>query len=214
MKKGAFLVNTARGGICEPDAIVEALESGQLGGRHSAHSPTLIAVTHCPAWHMTLHNSCSMFGATLEMWVLLQTQSLSPVIVRSSLRQLASLTSAPSDCKIVMPSSFLLLLTCLPCFTVLTAFSIGYAGDVWNPQPPCKDHPWRTMPNHGMTPHYSGTTLDAQVQLFTLTIALHAAGMAVTLWVAQQVTPLLTRFTAFPTLTQCCSDVQSLSKYW
>ena len=32
MKKGAFLVNTARGGICERDAIVEALESGQLGG--------------------------------------------------------------------------------------------------------------------------------------------------------------------------------------
>ena len=32
MKKGAWLVNTARGGICEPDAIVEALESGQLGG--------------------------------------------------------------------------------------------------------------------------------------------------------------------------------------
>ena len=39
----------------------------------------------------------------------------------------------------------------------------GYAGDVWNPQPPPEDHPWRTMPNHGMTPHYSGTTLDAQV---------------------------------------------------
>ena len=33
MKKGAFLVNTARGGICERDAIVEALESGQLGGK-------------------------------------------------------------------------------------------------------------------------------------------------------------------------------------
>lgn len=71
MKKGAWLVNTARGGICERDAIVEALESGQLG---------------------------------------------------------------------------------------------GYAGDVWNPQPPAEDHPWRTMPNHGMTPHYSGTTLDAQAR--------------------------------------------------
>ena len=35
MKKGAFLVNTARGGICERDAIVEALESGQLGGKPS-----------------------------------------------------------------------------------------------------------------------------------------------------------------------------------
>ena len=37
------------------------------------------------------------------------------------------------------------------------------AGDVWYPQPAPKDHPWRTMPNHAMTPHYSGTTLDAQV---------------------------------------------------
>jgi formate dehydrogenase len=40
----------------------------------------------------------------------------------------------------------------------------GYAGDVWYPQPAPKDHPWRTMPNHAMTPHYSGTTLDAQAR--------------------------------------------------
>src|SRR5580693_3366737 len=32
----------------------------------------------------------------------------------------------------------------------------GYAGDVWFPQPAPKDHPWRTMPHHGMTPHISG----------------------------------------------------------
>jgi len=38
----------------------------------------------------------------------------------------------------------------------------GYAGDVWFPQPAPKDHPWRTMPNHGMTPHIAGTTLQAQ----------------------------------------------------
>lgn len=43
MKKGAWLVNTARGGICERDAIVEALESGQLGGE-SAHSILTLAV--------------------------------------------------------------------------------------------------------------------------------------------------------------------------
>lgn len=55
-------------------------------------------------------------------------------------------------------------------------FDTGYAGDVWNPQPPEEDHPWRTMPNHGMTPHYSGTTLDAQVLLFSLTPVLHAIG--------------------------------------
>ena len=29
----------------------------------------------------------------------------------------------------------------------------GYAGDVWFPQPAPQDHPWRTMPHHGMTPH-------------------------------------------------------------
>ncbi len=33
----------------------------------------------------------------------------------------------------------------------------GYAGDVWFPQPAPRDHPWRTMPHHGMTPHISGT---------------------------------------------------------
>jgi len=38
----------------------------------------------------------------------------------------------------------------------------GYAGDVWFPQPAPKDHPWRTMPNHRMTPHIAGTTLQAQ----------------------------------------------------
>jgi formate dehydrogenase len=40
----------------------------------------------------------------------------------------------------------------------------GYAGDVWFPQPPAKDHPWRTMPHHGMTPHVSGTSLSAQAR--------------------------------------------------
>jgi formate dehydrogenase len=38
----------------------------------------------------------------------------------------------------------------------------GYAGDVWDPEPAPPDHPWRTMPNHMMTPHTAGTTLDAQ----------------------------------------------------
>ena len=33
MKRGAYLVNNARGAICDTDAIVEALKSGQLGGR-------------------------------------------------------------------------------------------------------------------------------------------------------------------------------------
>ena len=71
MKRGSYIVNTARGKICDRDAIVRALQSGQLA---------------------------------------------------------------------------------------------GYAGDVWFPQPPPQDHPWRTMPHHGMTPHTSGTSLSAQAR--------------------------------------------------
>ena len=40
----------------------------------------------------------------------------------------------------------------------------GYAGDVWFPQPAPRDHPWRIMPHHGMTPHISGTSLSAQAR--------------------------------------------------
>jgi len=40
----------------------------------------------------------------------------------------------------------------------------GYAGDVWYPQPAPGDHPWRTMPHHGMTPHTSGSSLSAQAR--------------------------------------------------
>jgi formate dehydrogenase len=71
MKRGAYIVNTARGKICDKDAVARALESGQLS---------------------------------------------------------------------------------------------GYAGDVWFPQPAPNDHVWRSMPNHGMTPHTSGTSLSAQAR--------------------------------------------------
>ncbi|GAA3777317.1 NAD-dependent formate dehydrogenase [Plantactinospora mayteni] len=40
----------------------------------------------------------------------------------------------------------------------------GYAGDVWFPQPAGPDHPWRSMPHHGMTPHISGSSLSAQAR--------------------------------------------------
>jgi formate dehydrogenase len=70
-KKGAYIINTARGKICDKDAIARGLESGHLS---------------------------------------------------------------------------------------------GYAGDVWFPQPAPNDHVWRNMPNHGMTPHTSGTSLSAQTR--------------------------------------------------
>jgi formate dehydrogenase len=34
MKKGAYIVNNARGAIADVDAVKEAVESGQLGGTH------------------------------------------------------------------------------------------------------------------------------------------------------------------------------------
>ncbi len=40
----------------------------------------------------------------------------------------------------------------------------GYAGDVWYPQPPASNHPWRSMPHEGMTPHMSGSSLSAQAR--------------------------------------------------
>jgi formate dehydrogenase len=40
----------------------------------------------------------------------------------------------------------------------------GYAGDVWYPQPAPADHPWRSMPHEGMTPHISGSSLSAQAR--------------------------------------------------
>jgi hypothetical protein len=39
MKKGSFLVNNARGAICDPPAVVEALKSGQLRGTAQSHHP-------------------------------------------------------------------------------------------------------------------------------------------------------------------------------
>jgi formate dehydrogenase len=43
-----------------------------------------------------------------------------------------------------------------------TGHLAGYAGDVWYPQPAPPDHPWRSMPNHALTVHVSGTSLEAQ----------------------------------------------------
>lgn len=45
----------------------------------------------------------------------------------------------------------------------------GYGGDVWFPQPAPDNHPWRSFRNkygggNAMTPHVSGTSLDAQAR--------------------------------------------------
>jgi formate dehydrogenase len=45
-----------------------------------------------------------------------------------------------------------------------TGHLAGYAGDVWYPQPAPADHPWRSMPHNGMTPHMSGSSLSAQAR--------------------------------------------------
>ena len=39
MKKGAYLVNNARGAIVDREAVVEACKSGQLGGTHPTSPP-------------------------------------------------------------------------------------------------------------------------------------------------------------------------------
>lgn len=45
----------------------------------------------------------------------------------------------------------------------------GYGGDVWYPQPAPEEHPWRSFRNkwgggNFMTPHISGTSIDAQAR--------------------------------------------------
>ena len=54
-----------------------------------------------------------------------------------------------------------------------------YGGDVWPVEPAPPDHPWRRMPKHAMTPHLSGTTLDAQARVPALAPAgrSHHAGL-------------------------------------
>ena len=118
MKKGSYLVNTARGAIVDRDSLVRAVDSGHLqGGR------LLPTQTHCK---LKLH-----YQTTLPH-------------IRSSWQFLWSLHARWRVQLMIVARS-------------------GYAGDVWYPQPAPADHPWRKMPRHAMTPHYSGTTLDAQV---------------------------------------------------
>ena len=46
-KKGAWLVNTARGAICDKDAVAAALKSGHLNGTFPPLNSTLLVATEC-----------------------------------------------------------------------------------------------------------------------------------------------------------------------
>ena len=55
MRRGAYLINTARGKICDRDAIVRALESGQLAGlRRRRVVPAARAADH--PWRTMPHH--------------------------------------------------------------------------------------------------------------------------------------------------------------
>ncbi|KAF3642310.1 hypothetical protein FXO38_21160 [Capsicum annuum] len=53
---------------------------------------------------------------------------------------------------------------------VVNACSSGYIKDVWYPQPAPKDHPWCYMLNQAITPHISGTIIDAQLFVVGFTL--------------------------------------------
>ena len=61
MKRGAYLINTARGKICDRDAIVRALESGQLAGYAGrrvvppAGTERSPVAHHAASWHDPAH---------------------------------------------------------------------------------------------------------------------------------------------------------------
>jgi formate dehydrogenase len=38
-----------------------------------------------------------------------------------------------------------------------------------DPEPVPEDHPWREMPNHALTIHYSGLALNAQHRIIEMT---------------------------------------------
>lgn len=55
MKKGAYLVNNARGGIVDREAIVAACKSGQLGGEHCTTLQIEYQQAHSCAGALSIH---------------------------------------------------------------------------------------------------------------------------------------------------------------
>ena len=111
---------------------------GARGARctRSAPRPAPQVVTvNCPLYAETEH----LLNATL-----LRTMKRGAFVVNTARGKIADRDAIAEACK--------------------SGHLAGYAGDVWFPQPPPADHPWRTMPRNGMTPHISGTSLSAQAR--------------------------------------------------
>ena len=83
MKKGAYLINTARGGICDRDAVAEALESGQLLGDFNARQSNIDSCTILSR-HMIRKSDCDIQNVMhvcvlLSVWLL--WWSIHPILV-------------------------------------------------------------------------------------------------------------------------------------
>lgn len=138
MKKGSFLVNNARGAICDPPAVVEALKSGQLRGTARSHH---LETFRIPPSNAPLLARRQCHSKQFKQGDLLQAYSKQHVLLRCV--QPGANLWRPSTRRRWLGNKTVVLLA-------------GYSGDVWPQQPAPPDHPWRKMPRHAMTPHYSG----------------------------------------------------------
>ena len=114
---------------------------------------------------------CSLYSskgggvaAYLRLWLSCKLQSGGKgcACLEHCLCPLGGIHGQRSDCDMLcgVQQSFL---CCVHMGVTKCLIHIGYSGDVWDEQPPPKDHPWHKFPVQAMTPHTSGTTLDAQV---------------------------------------------------
>ncbi len=72
MKKGAYLINTARGGICDRDAVAEALESGQLLGDFNFRQSNIdhFAPSYVAENQYSTHSACLLLPVWLLWWAI------------------------------------------------------------------------------------------------------------------------------------------------
>ena len=65
MKKGAYLINNARGAIMDREALIEACESGQLAGKQTLPSRPQDIAAYMPAsLHVCVDYSTTCQGDT------------------------------------------------------------------------------------------------------------------------------------------------------